>query len=517
MVDTRNSDLMEMGYYWKLVRDFVRGEKVIKDNGELYLPRKAGETDSDYKGYLARAKPGDYTSQLLNNLHGMIMRRPPVIEYPDSPLIRKILKNFDGEGHTVYQSTSDTVMDNMQTSFGGILVDMPSAIEGISEYDAENMELLPFAKYYPAETIVSRKYIKTRTGKKLAQVVLKERIDKLKNEFEVENIVQYRVISLDENGDCYVRIFGATNEASPMADGKAEYIQKTEPVYITVRGSHINFIPFVFCPGTGTNYHLEKPMLYGVAELHKHYYMQSADYENGVHFTTVPTLWITGHDDTNTKDDGGNKLVLGGDTALVLPEAEAKIGTVQFSGEGLSHAEKAKSETLEQIGILGSRTVAPDKAMSETSDAARIHRVGENSRLATYAKNMSECYTKVLEIMADWIGVQGNVSVQFNMDYDTTAFDPNALNAIANLSREGKFPLPLVFEALKKGEYLPNEFTLQDYMVLLEVEFSGASISDILQVYQKIRSGESFEIKPASVPTDRSRCILASDIKHELV
>lgn len=70
----------ERHYHWKLVRDFVDGEHTIKDEGEYYLPRKGGQSDLDYLAYKARAKPGDYTGQTLESMHGSVMRRAPSIE-----------------------------------------------------------------------------------------------------------------------------------------------------------------------------------------------------------------------------------------------------------------------------------------------------------------------------------------------------------------------------------------------------------------------------------------------------
>lgn len=495
MLGEYNAASLRMANKWKLVRDFVAGEEDVKAAGELYLPRKGGQSDCSYEAYKARAKVGDYTGQALSSLHGLIFRRTPVIDIPDSQELRKVVDNFNREGDSLYQFASDTAMDNMQTLWGGILADMPSAEGIVTAYDAEVMGLRPYARYYSAENIYDWRYRDVNGFQQLSMVVLKELVENdVMDEFSHDVTEQIRVLSLDEDGLYNVRIY-RKREVEEDGGKKTVYDLVSAPS-VVIRGRRLGYIPFEFLMGKSP----DKPMLYGTAELHKHYYMQSADYENGVHYTTIPTGCSTGH--TMGKDENGQPEVirLGEDAWLNFPEETARVSTLIFSGEGLDHCENAIDRTKEEIGVLGTRMISPDKSMSETKDAAQIHRQGENAKLATYARNLSEKFTRILQVMAGWMGIEGKVNVEFNVDYDSVAFDPNALNAIANLAREGKYPLPLVFEALKKGEYLPNDIDFKVYALLVALEDSGASVSEILAAYQRLRAGEKVEVidtKPA--------------------
>ena len=501
MLDELNPDInSEVLYRWKVVRDFKEGEVRVKNCGRTYLPMKSGSSLGDYNAYMQRGKVGDYTNQALETFHGQIMRKQPVVNTLGNSTLEKCMKNFNHEGDSFYQFASDTIADNLQTFFGGIMVDMPVAPSNVlSVYDAEKENIIPYARYYSAECVADWKYSTIHGVKVLTMVKLAEYVDINPDEFSHTKTLQYRILSLDENGEYLVRVMCEVpvldSNGQPKVDEDDKPIKETVTtlaVYPTIRGKRLKYIPFIFTPYKK----IETSLLYGVAKLHKHYYQQSCDYENAVHMTTVPTGYVTGH--TQEKDPVTGlpvPIYLGKDIFLVFPEPDAKVGVLQFSGEGIQHCEEAIAQTLEQIGILGTRALAPDKAMSETSDAARIHRTGENCKLATYSKNMSEVFTKVLRIMAEWLGVEGNVSVQFNTDFDSIAFDPNALNAIANLSREGKYPLPLVFEALKKGEYLPNDMDFRQFAMLVSLEASGAGLEEVIDAYQKMRSGEDLPIK----------------------
>ena len=476
-------------YEWQLVRDCVQGEKRMKDMGELYLPRKSGNTDKQYENYKKRAKWAPYVEEALHQRHGMIFRREPDVEYTDDELhsLEDCIKNINCEGDSLYQFASDVVFDNMQTCFGGILVDMPQADGEMSMLEAKEKGIRPFAKYYKAENVKDWNF-KTENGIKILDYVcLEEDVEKRTDEFSHEIIKQHRVVDLDENNMCRVRVFSCVEDHKTHK--KTDVC--TETSYIIINGKPLDYIPFFFMP-------FKKPLtpiFYSLAELNKHYYMQSADYQNGVHWTTIPTGTLTGHKPVlDKKTKAPVPISLGQDVFLEVEEENAKFGTLQFSGEGLVHCETALKQTEEQVGILGTRSISPDKAMSETSDAAKIHRQGENAKLATYARNISEIFSKVLQTMADWMDVKTRCIVRFNVDFDTTTFDPNMINAIANLSREGKFPLPLIYEALKRGEII-HDITFEQYVLLLTMEGRGITPEEEIEAYKKMLAGEDVEFK----------------------
>lgn len=483
----------EIQYQWTLVRDCIAGEHRMKSKGEIYLPKKSGQSDRDYDAYKARAKWADYTEEALNTMHGKLFAKAPSVECGDNEILKKCLKNFDREGDTFFQFASDSVYDNMQTSFGGFIVDLPNVKDkALTKADALEAGLFPFARYYKAEDIMNWKFETINGVKKLSLVVLREMIetpvvDEVSSEFSHNLEYQYRILDFDNEGFYRVRIF--TEYIAPETKDKIKVTEQIgNDIPVRVNGKRIRYIPFFFAPYKK----LRKPMLYGIAELNKHYYMQSADYQNGVHYTTIPTGYATGHqNELDPKTKKPIPIRLGGDSWLTFPNSETKVGTLQFAGEGLSHCEIAIADTQEQIGILGTRSISPDKAMSETSEAAKIHREGENAKLIAYARDMSEVFTKVFQTIADWLEIEITVSIQINVDFDLTLSDPNMMNSIANLSRDGRYPLPLVYDALEKGELLPYGFTMKDYALLVDLEASGATSEEIIDVYMKLRTEQA--------------------------
>lgn len=477
---------------WKIIRDCVEGEDAIKSAKEAYLPKNVGWSDEQYAAYITRARWNNYTAQNLDGMHGLIFRRNPIITTKDSQLKRSgILDNIDRKGTDINQFISDVTYDVMQTSFGGVLVDLPSAEGVMTVSEAEKLGIRPYLRYYPAESIINWGYQVINGIEQLAFVVLREMVDGISDdEFGHTPEVQYRV--LDARGGYYrQRIFRVTSY-----DEKKKEKQFTEEVKnVVVNGEHLTEIPFITLPGSVP----EKPMFYDLARCNIGHYQKSADYENGVHLTTIPTGYVTGHTRERDPDTGQlEDIHLGWDSFLIFKEEQAKVGNLSFSGEGLVHSEKAIEQALSDMAVLGSRLLVTEKGTSESADSAKIHRAGENARLATFAKNMSDKLTQALKMLCEWKGFDDNIKVDLCTDYDTLTFDPNAINAIANLSEAGKMPLPAIFYNLKNGEYLPADMTLKGFATLLQMDSLGYTPLEIAQAYDAIESGEdaiSFELK----------------------
>ncbi len=475
---------------WEVIRDCYEGEDAIKEKGEVYLPRAVGSSNAQYNAYKKRARWVNYLGRTLNGLHGLMFRKYPALTCPDQFRYSGLLENVDRKGTSLNQFAADSVHDMMIPTFGGFLVDQPAIDREISVYEAEKKEIRPYIRYYAAESIINWKYGTVDGVEKLTLVVLKEEVEKEgEDEFAHDIDYQYRVLEI-KNGVYRQRLF--------RKNGKT-----FEDVVIPVRTKQgeIDYIPFIFAPGEEP----DRPMLLDLAYCNIGHYQKSADYENGVHLTTIPTGYVTGHAQ-DVSEDGEKEIInLGGDNFLMFPEADAKVGTLVYSGVGLLHSETALNMSMSEMAVLGSRLVSPDKNVSETADAAKIHRAGENALLATFAKNVSDCLSTVLTIMMNWYGIEGTVRYDLTTDYDTLSFDANAINALANLSSNEKMPLPYLYFNLKNGEYMPNDSSLEEYVLLLQLEKRGVDPVVISQIYREMKSSnESMEAK------DRVQALLAS-------
>lgn len=480
-IDSLHPDYVKRSKQWKLIRDCVEGHDVIKAAGEEYLPRAEGMSDREYAAYKKRAEWNDFTSKHLESMHGMILRKNVVIECSDEFRSSGLLENIDRKGTNIYQFISDVLYDCMQTSFGGILLDLPPAKPNLTKAQAEEQGIRPYLRYYPAESITNWGYSSIKDIETKCYQVLKEKVEvNNSDEFDHNTEEQYRCLQI-KNGKYIQALY------TPVSDKKGQnngFGFKEKP--ISVNGEAVEYLPFITLPNDTP----QKPMYYGTAICNISNYMKSADYENGVHLTTIPTGYVTGHKMAKDPETGEKETIqLGADSFLVFPNPESKVGTLVFSGEGLTHSENALNSNLKNMAIIASRIL--ETSQNSSADAAKFNRVGDNAKLATFAKNVAERFSKILTDLAHWAGYKNEkVTVILNTDYDSIAFDPNALNALANLAEANKLPAPYVFWNLKNGEYAPNEADLEEYATLLQMENAGMSILEQLEYMRAKRSGK---------------------------
>lgn len=500
-VETKHPEYIKRCRQWELIRDCVEGEDAIKNKGEVYLPRAVGMSNMRYSAFKRRARFVNYVYQTLEGTHGMIFRRAPVLKYPAE--IEKIVNNINREGSTLYQFFSDSVFDIIQTGWGGYLIDMPMSGGNISVFDAEQLGIRSYVTYYTAESIINWKFDVVNGVKVPVLVVLLEKVESDDAGFFSHELKdRFRVLYLDENREYRQLIINK----SKKSNGQFGYTAEEIPV--KVRGKRLGYIPFVFAPENVP----QKPMFLDIAHVNIGHYMKSADYENGVHLTEFPTGWVTGA--TPQKDEKGNiiPMVLGQDAFLMFKDPSVKVGNLEFSGEGIAHSEKALESAELQMVVLGSRIITPERGMSETAESANIHRAGENAKLASFARNMSEKATSILRIICDWEGCSGFASVDFNTDYETMHFDANALNAMANIFAQGKVPLIVLYGMMMKGEFIPDSnMQFEDYIEYLELEHSGLSEKEAYAAYKKYK-----ETGVSQVDTSKLQCKTLEEIDSKV-
>lgn len=474
---------------WKKMRDVMEGSDVIKAAGEEYLPRPSTAhkkydiyEQRQYEAFKERAVWTGYTAQIHDCLHGMGEARPAKINVPSKIREKGVLTNVDYQGNTLDQFQSDVLADVLITGFGGILIDVPKVDPNMSVLNAEKMNVRPYMAYYKAESIINWKYKVINGIKTLALVVLQEEVDLSDDPFSHEMRKQYRVLSLNANNECIQAVYGITK----TDEGKEiEELLYSKP--IQVNGKPVDYIPFVMLPFNEP----VKPILYDIALNNISHYQISADYQNGAHLTSRPTLCFTGHAPELDKEGNEVPIYVGTDIVWQLPEPEAKAYVVSFSGEGISHLEQALNRVEGHIITLASHVIAAEKKTAENKDALSIHRQGEDAKLATYLRYFSLRFTAAMKIIAQWLGCNDaeveDVLIELPSDFSTMTFDANAVNSIANIFSQGKLPLNCLYYLLQQGGYLPPDMTYEGFVYLLDLEASSLNPQEVEEAYKMFK------------------------------
>lgn len=435
---------------WKKCRDVIEGEDSVKRFRELYLPRPSGMDNDDYKSYLMRAQFFNASGRTLDGLCGMLNRKPPIIEVPEN--FSNYLDNVDGKGHSLNQFINSSMRDTLITGWGGVLVDMPKTENIISQRDFEENELYAYMTYYKAESIIKCRYFHNGRRQSLKYVVFKEEVEIDTAEYETEERYYYRCCEIDEEG--YYR--------QTLYNDNMEILEQTYP---SGKNGKFKFIPFYFLSAEDEP---QEPILDDMINVNLSHFRKSADYENGLHWTGVPTPWSQGADVETHIVNGmevAEPLKLGGTVVLNLP-AGASLHYLEFSGSGCSQLANAMQFDEERMAILGARIISQERKGVEAAETAKIHRAGENSVLADFAINMSIIFTKLLKIYLEWSAgtdIQDDeIKVKINTDYDVSTMSSQQLTALVSLWQTGAIAKSDLFYNLKDGEILEADRKFDD-------------------------------------------------------
>jgi Domain of unknown function (DUF4055) len=111
------------------------------------------------------------------------------------------------------------------------------------------------------------------------------------------------------------------------------------------------------------------------------HYRLDADYKHVVHFTALPTAWVSGFDKSAT-------LIIGSSTAWVTETPGAAAGFLEFTGQGLKTFERAMDRDEHLLAVLGSRLLEGQKKVGETAQAIGLcHFAGENQPVICGSKS----------------------------------------------------------------------------------------------------------------------------------
>jgi hypothetical protein len=223
------------------------------------------------------------------------------------------------------------------------------------------------------------------------------------------------------------------------------------------RGRPLPFIPFVFHGPRHSRPDIDKPPLNDLIAVNLDHYRLDADYKHGLHYTALPTAWVSGF-------DKASNLKIGSSTAWVTDITGAAAGFLEFRGHGLTSFERALDRDERLMAVMGSRLLEDQKKVGETAQAIELRQSGENSILSNLASSLSQSLTQILRWVHWWHGFvdfpdsvsENEVLVTLNTDFSTKGISSDDLQAIVSAWQNGAISQDTMFELFRKGEILPD-------------------------------------------------------------
>jgi hypothetical protein len=288
-------------------------------------------------------------------------------------------------------------------------------------------------------------------------VVLKETRDVQEDEFTSNEVVQYRVLDLTEQG-YRVRV---------MDDNNA-LISEMYPIQ---NGGPLSYIPFVILGSNSATSSVQKPPLLDLIDTNLAHYRNSADYEHGLHFTGLPTPYVAG-----VQLPEGATLSVGSMTAWIFPDPSANAGYLEFKGDGLQTLREALKDKEQRMAVLGARMLADDKRTAEAFGTVELKTAGERSILASISRSASDSITRALNWMAEWVGAPQDVEFNLNTDFGASRMQPQMVTALLSAYQGDAMPLSVLFDNFQRGELVSPNMEFEEYEA--QLDDSGPSFDE---------------------------------------
>jgi hypothetical protein len=385
----------EMLPIWEKCEDVAEGTASVRAKKTKYLPKLEDEDDTQYLARLNRTVLYNATWRTVVGFLGLLFKKPPVL-LTKSEKLKEMAKDITLSGVSLGIFALEVCEECLVKGRLGIWVNYPVTPPGFTLADVKLLNLRPSMHKVEAENIRNWKTMRIDNQEVLSQVVIAECKAVPEDEFKDSYLETWRVLDLvyipDTKEYVYrVRVF--------KVNDKDEDVLIEGPFYPMMNGKFMNRIPFVFVSPDDTTPDVDEPPFVDLVDVNLAHYQVTADYENGCHWSGIPTMWVTGHE----MDGDDDKLAVGG-SALVFPQATTRVGLVEVGAGGFTALEKNLDRKESQMVILGARLLEVQKPGIEAAETAQIHRSGEQSILASMAGATSEGITKALNIFQEWMG-----------------------------------------------------------------------------------------------------------------
>ena len=463
---------------WLRARDVFAGEDAIKAAGEKYLPRLDSQDDDEYRAYKTRAAFFNATARTADGFTGLIFRREPTVKMPDTSA---------GVGRALAAFVDDA--DMLGTSLSAYTKKIANEVIGVGragtlvDWDGEG-EQRAYVVPYAAEQIIDWRTERLHGRIVLAVVVLKEvpaalataRETLSGDPFVSGETEQLRVLRLvpaessvpDAKEEWFYQVEIWQQKPAKTKRGKMEWVLVETRIPLRL-GKPLPLIPFVFHGPRNSLPDVDKLPLADIIAVNLDHYRLNADYKHGLHFTALPTAWVSGFDKTST-------LRIGSSTAWVAETPGATAGFLEFKGQGLLTFERAMERDEHMMAVLGTRMLEQQKRVGQTAAAIELRQSGENSVLNTVSLSLSDSMTHVLTWVYWWNSTEAApadiggdlVLVTLNTDFSPYGMTSLEITALVSAWQAGAISRETMFDLFRKGEVLPMGRTNADEAMLLE-------------------------------------------------
>lgn len=432
---------------WEKCRVTVEGDDSLKAWARLsaVAPRLSNQTDTEYKAMVGRATLFNASGRTVDGLLGMVTRKPlDLSKMPAAlkPILDDMTLALDSK-LDIDDLADRALYEDLVIGRVGYLVDRPNInTSGMTQAQVSALNLRPYVAQYNAESIIDWRFDRVNNTAQLVMVRLTECVEEWVSDIERKEVEQERRLLL-EDGKYVQRIY--------REDSKGNLFQVGDDIVPLMNNRPISYIPFI------CDFDTTRPPILDLVNTNLSHFRTDVDLEHGAHFTAIPTPMFAGFE-----FDENAPFHLGASGGHSATNPDAKAWFLEFEGKGLDTLKEMKDDKKQQMAVLGARFLEAEKAQAEATDTLRIRKSGETSVLVSVAQRRSRALTRMLEIIRDWMGIAGDVTVELNTDYSDASLTPEQMTALFGMLQGGAISQQTFFYNMKYGEMYEPDLTFEE-------------------------------------------------------
>ncbi len=389
-----------------LIRSCLEGEDVIKDQGQLYVPKPSGMSVDDYKSYLDRGHFTGAPSMTQRALVGLALRKEPVFKLPER--LEPLRLSATHENAPLHVLAEDMTREAVTMGRFGTLVDFPqgnntpTTVPHFSTFKAEEIDEFDTA-YVDGKKVLSRVW--------------------LNSDEQFENAdVTYELI-LEDTIYKFRRF---------VRDAQDNRVDVGEEIIPTVNGKALDYIPFIMVSHEGIRPEHVTPPFLALCKTAIAHFNTSCDKRHALHLTAAPTPWIAGSISEKHKPS-----TIGSGALWLLPEG-AQAGLLEFTGAGVAAMKEEMSELEDEMMSLGARMLSTTVSRNETLGTATQRTRSELALLHSVVVSVEAALNALLRVAAEWVGeLPDEASAKLSRDFIEASMDPKMIEMQMKLYMSG--------------------------------------------------------------------------------
>ena len=395
---------------WKRCRDVRSGADAVKSAGTGYLPQPGGMSPDAYDAYTMRAQVYGAFARTVDGLLGCLFRSEPSVTASDDLTGQLDDVTLLGQDLTAFATH---LLGELLTT-GRVVLMLDVIVD-----DTNNPR--PYWKVFTAEQVIAWE----RVQGKLRRVVWKEVIVEADSDGEYQAVEHLRVAAMIE-GVYVLKTYRQQEFTDANGQIQQEWALQSEsiPLHNGESLDHIEMLIVDLVPSAGAT--PSEPPLLALSDAVIGHYQLSADLRHALHYTALPTPWVSGRG----AGGDGEPLRIGSMTAWDLPQGAA-VGMLEFTGPGVEAIASEMTRAELHMAALGARLLAEPTRSAETAETSRIKSSAETSILTGIVATASAALTQMLRWHAVWMGeAEDDVAVALNKEFFDTNLSPQELTAL---------------------------------------------------------------------------------------